>query len=179
VIGVNSAVARELGLTGPVLVGDWYVSATVPGQRRGEVIAAARRLLTGHRQVEVVYTKEEIAAHPMPTARAEDWSILDRLRASFDPQRSGDLAVIYKPNVTPIPKPVAGYVATHGSVWDYDRKVPILFWWKGVTPQNRSESAMTVDILPTLARLIGLKVRQSEIDGHCLELKAAPAPTCQ
>jgi hypothetical protein len=139
----------------------------------------ARQLLTSHPQVEAVYSKEQVAAHPMPTARAEAWSVLDRLRASFDPQRSGDLAVVYKPNVTPIPKPIAGYVATHGSVWDYDRKVPILFWWKGLAPQDRRESAMTVDILPTLASLIGLKVSQSQIDGHCLDLDAGPASNCK
>jgi len=179
VTGISSAVASALGLPAPVLVGDWYVNATVPPARRGEVLEKARQLLTRHPQVEAVYSKAEIAAHAMPTARPENWSVLDRLRASFDAQRSGDLAVVYKPNVTPIPKPIAGYVATHGSVWDYDRKVPILFWWPGIMPQDRSDSAMTVDILPTLASLIGLNVRQSEIDGHCLDLKVGTASKCR
>ena len=179
VAAISSQVASTLSLPSPVLVGDWYVNATVPPARRNEVLATARQLLSRHPQVEGVYTKEEIAAHAMPTSRPEDWSVLDRLRASFDSQRSGDLAVVYKPNVTPIPKPIAGYVATHGSVWDYDRKVPILFWWRGIPPQDRRESAMTVDIMPTLASLIGLKVRQSEIDGHCLQLKASPASNCR
>ena len=27
-------------------------------------------------------------------------------------------------------------VAGHGSPWDYDRQVPILFWWQGAASQN-------------------------------------------
>ena len=61
------------------------------------------------------------------------------------------------------------YVATHGSPWDYDRRVPILFWRRGMTPSDRSEAIETIDIMPTLAASIGLAIDQSKIDGHCLE----------
>ena len=48
--------------------------------------------------------------------------------------------------------PTRGYVATHGSLWDYDRRVPILFWRKGMTGFEQPLSVETVDIAPTLAR---------------------------
>jgi hypothetical protein len=131
---------------------------------------AARTLLGAQPQVEAVFTQAEIAAHPLPSSRPESWSLLDRLRASFDPERSPDLAVVYKENVTLISDAGGKNVATHGSPWDYDRKVPILFWWNGAPKQDRPESAMTVDILPTLASLIGVPVPQNEIDGHCIDL---------
>ncbi|HEY6916341.1 MAG TPA: alkaline phosphatase family protein, partial [Allosphingosinicella sp.] len=121
----------------------------------------------------------EVAAHPLPVARPEKWSTLDKLRASYDPQRSGDLLVILKEHVSPIAKPRTGIVATHGSVYDYDRKVPILFWRKGIAADNRSESAMTVDILPTLASLIDLPVPQAEIDGHCLDIVPGEETNCR
>jgi hypothetical protein len=61
------------------------------------------------------------------------------------------------------------YVATHGSVWDYDRRVPILFWRPGIAGTTVEHSAETTDILPTLAAMIGLSVEPGSIDGHCLK----------
>jgi hypothetical protein len=176
---IGSEIGRRLGLTVPPFVGDWYLNAALPAATRSQVLKLARELLSKQPQVEAMFTKAEIAARPMPGARPESWPIADRIRASFDPNRSPDLFVVYKENVTLIPKPLAGYVATHGSVWDYDRKVPILFWWKGIAPDNRSESAMTVDIEPTLASLVGLAIPPAEIDGHCLDLVAGPETNCR
>jgi len=92
------------------------------------------------------------------------------------PPRSGDIVVALKPRVTPIADPARGYVATHGSFWDYDRRVPILFWRKGVRGFEQPLSVETVDIMPSLAALIGLPV--SGVDGHCLDLDEGPATTC-
>jgi predicted AlkP superfamily pyrophosphatase or phosphodiesterase len=178
IAAISAQVARRLGLTDPVLAGDGYLTPNVPPGRRNEVLTLARQLLTAQPQVHSVYTKTEVAVHPMPKAPPEDWSILDRLRASYDAERSGDLEVVYKPNVTP-PRTTKGYVAGHGSAWDYDRKVPILFWWPGLAPQNRPESAMTVDIMPTLASLVGLTIPQGEVDGHCLDLLPGPESNCR
>lgn len=176
--GVGEAVAARLGLPEPVFAGRWYIRPSVPAARRGEVLAEASAILRAHRQVAEVYGAEQVRAHRMPTGPAERWSMLDRLRASYDPERSGDLFVVYRENVTPIADGTRGSVATHGTLWDYDRNVPILFWWKGIAPEEHGESAMTVDIMPTLASLIGLAVPSSEIDGHCLDILAGPESNC-
>src|SRR3546814_8689978 len=94
---------------------------------------------------------------------------MDKLRAPYHPQRSGDFIIALKPRVTPIPESGVGYVATHGSVWDYDRRVPILFWRKGLAAFEQPNAVMTVDIMPTLASLIGLPVDASKIDGRSEE----------
>ncbi|MBL7373164.1 alkaline phosphatase family protein, partial [Escherichia coli] len=86
-----------------------------------------------------------------------------------DPQRSGDLVIALKPRVTPIAGTEGGSIATHGSFWDYDRRVPILFWRKGMTGFEQPLSVETVDIAPTLAALIHVPV-PVEIDGRCLDL---------
>ena len=98
------------------------------------------------------------------------------MRASYDPGRSGDLIVILKSQVTPIAKPGPTYAATHGSPWDYDRRVPILFWRQGARAEERSEAVATVDILPTLAAQIGLRVPPREIDGRCLVVAGRRCP---
>ena len=125
------------------------------------------------------FTAADIAAAPAPSAPVDEWSLLDRVKAGFDPERSGDFVVLLKPYVTPIPAGGPGFVATHGSPWGYDRRVPILFWWKGMTGFEQPNAVETVDILPTLASLIGLDVPSSEIDGRCLDLIAGGASNCR
>ncbi|GGB16254.1 alkaline phosphatase [Sphingomonas metalli] len=176
---VGAAIGRDLGLTGPVLLGgegDVYLSTALPAAQRSRVLAEAVRRYKTLPQVAAVFTGAEIAASPMPSTPPETWNLLERAKASYDPDRSGDLLVLLKPRVTSIEKPAAGYVETHGSPWDYDRRVPILFWRKGMTGFEQPLSVETVDIMPTLAATIGLKV--SGQDGRCLDLDPGPADTC-
>ncbi|RYG28639.1 hypothetical protein EON81_28155, partial [bacterium] len=44
----------------------------------------------------------------------------------------------------------------HGSVWDYDAHVPIIFRAKGIKPGIYTRPVHTSDIAPTLSRLLGL-----------------------
>ena len=181
---LGKAVAEKLGLPQPLLYsdgpfGDMYLAKTLtPAQRK----AASTELLArwrAHPQVEAVVTGEELAKYPISKRSPDVWTLMDKLRASYNPQRSGDFVVVLKPRVTPIPESGLGYVATHGSVWDYDRRVPMLFWRKGIAGFEQPNAVMTVDILPTLAGLIGLPVDVTKIDGRCLDLLSGPATSCR
>ncbi len=177
---VGAAIARDLGIAGPVLLGtegDIYLADTLTPAQRTRVLAEAVRRYAALPQVAGAFTAAQIVATPMPTSPPETWTLLERLRASYDAQRSGDLLVLLKPRVTTIEKPAPGYVETHGSPWDYDRRVPILFWRKGMTGFEQPLSVETVDIMPTLAATIGLPV--SGQDGRCLDLDPGPADTCR
>lgn len=180
-IGNEITKALKLKIAGPAIIAqgaDIYVSRDVPQRRRAAVLKRARAALAASPLVEAVFSGAELAALPPTTRPPEAWSLADRARASYYPGRSGDLIVALKPRVTPIAKPRRDYVATHGSFWDYDRRVPILFWWKGVAPFEQPLSVETVDILPTLAALIDLPVPAAEIDGKCLDLDAGMADSC-
>ncbi len=176
---VGKAIAAKLGLPGPVLLGDlandvWIDRSLKPADR----VRAEREAIAFYRaqpQVYAVFTARQISRIPMPTASPEKWAIAQRIRASFDSKRSGDLYVVLKRNVSPIATPGPGYVATHGSVWDYDRRVPILFWRRGMTRSDRPEHVSTVNILPTLAAEIGLPI-STPIDGHCLSIEGVACP---
>jgi arylsulfatase A-like enzyme len=61
-------------------------------------------------------------------------------------------------------------------VWDYDRRVPIIFWRNGYAAQNVAVPAQTVDILPSMAAMIGLALPGAGIDGQCLP--QAPGAAC-
>lgn len=158
--------------------GDYYIAHGLPKAQHDAILAKAREFLLQSPQIEAVLSAEEIAATPKPTTPPNEWTLRERAAASYDKARSGDFYVILKPYVTPIPDGSGRYAATHGSIWDYDRRVPMLFWWKGMTGFEQPNPVETVDILPTLASLIGLNVPASEIDGRCLDLVAGPASNC-
>jgi hypothetical protein len=60
-----------------------------------------------------------------------------------------------------------GAVATHGSPWDYDARVPLIFWGQAFAPGRYATPARTVDIAPTLAQALGL-VPSERVDGRVL-----------
>ena len=54
--------------------------------------------------------------------------------------------------------------ATHGSPWDNDAHVPVLFWGNGVKPGVFTEFVRVVDMAPTLAELLKIKPTE-KLDG--------------
>jgi arylsulfatase A-like enzyme len=177
---VGAAIGAQLGLKGPVLYGegsfgDMYVDRALSPRDQARAKAAAVAAFRAHPQVETVFTKEQLAAAPPPTSPPDQWSLIDKARASFDPERSGDFVVLLKKDITPIAN-TTSYVATHGSPWDYDRRVPILFWRRGMAQTLRNDAIETADIMPTLAASLGLAVDQKAIDGKCLT--AIPTVAC-
>lgn len=182
---MGPVLGQRLGLPGPLIFGDsvfgdFYIDRALPEADRRRVLDEAVRAYRAHRQVFAVFTRDEILATPSPSYPPDSWTLLQRVRASFDAERSGDFFVVLRPRVTTLTTVGAtGSVATHGSVWDYDRRVPILFWRRGMTPFEQPLAVETVDIMPTLAGLIGLPIAPDSIDGRCLDLDPGPGTTCR
>lgn len=159
--------------------GDLYVNRQLKPADRARVTEALVQLLKAHPQVAAVYTSVEMAQVPMPTGNPQDWTIKERTRVSYDPVRSGDVIVLLARGVTPIPEPMPGaYIATHGSVWDYDRRVPMIFWRPGIMRFEQAMPVDTVDIAPTLAAVLGLNIPDGSFDGRCLDLDGGTGNTC-
>ena len=78
--------------------------------------------------------------------------------------RSGDLMVVPKEFWFMSPRAVIG--TTHGSPYEYDTHVPVIFFG-GPVKSGRSKASVTpADIAPTLADLAGVKLPMAE--GHAL-----------
>ena len=158
---------KGAGLLGEGPFGDIYVDRGLSPADQARMLAAAVRAYKAHPQVEAVFTGDQLAKTPVPTGSPDRWSLIEKARASYYPGRSGDFIVLLKRDITPI-SDISRYVATHGSPWDYDRRVPMIFWRKGM-PGGLSDTAVdTTDIMPTLAAMIGLPVVAGSIDGKCL-----------
>jgi predicted AlkP superfamily pyrophosphatase or phosphodiesterase len=184
---LSKAITAKTGIapaSGPLLFGDgpfgdYYVNKSLTPQQRTEVTAALMAMLAANPEVAVAFTRQQLSEQPMPNGSPQDWSLIERARASFDPERSGDVVSLLKRGVIPIPDPTPGYTATHGSAWDYDRRVPMLFWRRGLTGFEQPNPVETVDIAPTLAALVGLPVPTGTFDGRCLDIDPSAGDTCQ
>jgi hypothetical protein len=169
---IGQKLTKEMGLSGPGLLapsnfGDVYVDRKLAPADRKRLLSAAVAAYRANPQVEAMFTPSEIERTPVPTTSPETWTLLQRVRANYYPGRSGDLYVLLKRDVTPIANTTRS-IATHGSAWDYDRRVPILFWRPGTRGAAIDRAADTVGIMPTLAAMIGLEIQPGSIDGHCL-----------
>jgi predicted AlkP superfamily pyrophosphatase or phosphodiesterase len=71
-----------------------------------------------------------------------------------------------------------GGSAQHGSPWDYDAQVPIVFYGPAFRPGHYDTVVRVVDMAPTLAQVIGARPTE-RLDGHVLRaaLRAAPGAT--
>ena len=168
---VGKTIAAKLKLSGPVLIGgffgDIYLDRALKPADRARAQREAVAAYSRHPQVAAVFTAGQLRRVAVPATSPDKWTLAERARASFDPQRSGDLIVLLKNHVTPIAD-TSFYISTHGSPWDYDRRVPILFWRPGMTAADRNEPIETIDIMPTLSAMIGLRIVSASIDGKCL-----------
>lgn len=179
-------VSRKTGISAPQgkllygggSSGDIYLGAGLTTKQRKTVTAALVALLQAHPDVDAVYTADELKAMSMPHGNPQDWTMVQRVRASFDPERSGEVLMMTRRGVVGIADPAPGYTATHGSPWDYDRRVPIVFWRKGMAGEEQPAPIETVDIAPTLAALVGLKPAAGTWDGTCLDIDGSEADTC-
>ncbi len=72
---------------------------------------------------------------------------------SFNLDRSGDLFVVLEPFAVPAGSETG---TTHGSPWNYDTHVPMLFWGSAFRRGEHSEPCQPADLAPTLAAALGL-----------------------
>ncbi len=171
---LNSALQTQLNLSFEPIVGDdpqqLTINVGLDEALRSKVRDATVAWLKQQPEVREVFTRAEVEAATVPPHTAPDkLSFAQRFHESYDRDRSGDIAVAYAERTTfGMPRGPGDTVAGHGSPWDYDRQVPILFWWPGAEPQTRDTPIETVDIAPTLAAIAGVKT--PEVDGQCVDL---------
>ncbi|MEN5177025.1 alkaline phosphatase family protein [Brevundimonas diminuta] len=182
---VNAALKARFGLDADPVVSSAGGFVIVDKDRkslveplRSQVLAAAIELLNGEPQVALAVARDELLAEPVPASdNPEELSLRQRLRLSAVAGRSPDILRAWQPGLTGQGR-VGGAISSHGSPWDYDRRVPIVFWWPGAEGQERFLPMRTIDIAPTLANLIGVKP-DAPIDGRCMDLPQFAKGRCE
>ena len=184
VADVGAAVQDKLKLAANPLAGDPYEIYILPPPG-GDAALVARisdatvAELRTRPEVYTVFTKAEALASMPPKGKpVDELTLVERIAESTDAVRSGDVMAVLKPYTTVgVPLGLGDTIGGHGSVWNYDRRVPILFWWPGAQGYEQPLPVETVDIAPTLAAVAG--VPTPVVDGRCLDLDRTPATTCR
>jgi hypothetical protein len=115
-----------------------------------------------------------IAVTAVPAlAQRQVW--LERFARGYFPGRSGQLFVVPREGVVVTDRDPL-YAFMHGSPWDYDSRIPILFYGSPFVRQGRwTTPATQQDIAPTLGALIGAPT-SSTYTGRILPNVAATTP---
>ena len=88
-----------------------------------------------------------------------------RLRNMIHEQKSADVFVLVEEGYV-----YRSYGTSHGSPYDYDAHVPLLFSREGRMRKVISDSVETVDIVPTILDILNIKTKVN-FDGRVLPLK--------
>jgi predicted AlkP superfamily pyrophosphatase or phosphodiesterase len=87
----------------------------------------------------------------------EGWSdqkLLASIRNNYHPARAGDIYIVQDPYWFNFDKgPVA---AMHGSPWNYDTHVPMIFTGTGIKSKTVYRTVQPADLAPTLSALLGM-----------------------
>lgn len=83
--------------------------------------------------------------------------ISDSVMANFNPDRSGDIYVVFEPHWFVADFDGLSVASAHGSPWTYDTFVPVIFAGPGIPPGRVARRISTVDLAPTIASFLGTK----------------------
>jgi len=98
-----------------------------------------------------------IPSGALASGRVPDTPLIKSILRNYNPQRSGDIFLVFDPNRFINDFDGLIVAATHGSPWRYDSYVPIMFAGPGIPAQQISRPVETIDIAPTLSLLVGAK----------------------
>jgi predicted AlkP superfamily pyrophosphatase or phosphodiesterase len=133
------------------------------GVDRAEAEGVVATAMRQHPQVARVYTRQQILdGRPA-------YDVIDaRVLRSFHPRRSGDLEIVLDPFWIR-----GGSGATHGSPYNYDSHVPLMFMGPGIRPGRYYKAAALNDAAPTLAALLDIEMPSGSV-GRILDEMLEP-----
>ena len=98
-----------------------------------------------------------VSSSALSNGRVPDTPLIQSVLRNYNPNRSGDIYVVFQPNRFINDFDGLTVAATHGSPWRYDTYVPIIFAGAGISSQRIDRMVHTVDIAPTLSLMVGAK----------------------
>lgn len=140
-----------------ILYTDVYLMPDVPAlmAEHREAIGMVQKALTNVPGVARVFDEDQLS-------RVDNRDPVQRAAAlSHYRGRSGEIILIPKRNWI-----ASSAGTTHGTLYDYDQRVPVIFFGAGVHAGRLEDAVTPADIAPTLARLTGIQLKDT--DGRAL-----------
>ena len=98
-----------------------------------------------------------VSSSALRTASLPDTLLMRSILRNFHPKRSGDIYLVFEPNVFINDFDGLIVASTHGSPWRYDTFVPVIFAGAGLPATKVSRPVTPYDIAPTLAAYLNVK----------------------
>ena len=98
-----------------------------------------------------------VSSTALRTDNLPDTMMTRSIMHNFLPKRSGDIYLVFEPNVFINDFDGLTVASTHGSPWRYDTFVPVIFAGAGLLAMAVSRPITPYDIAPTLAAYLGVK----------------------
>lgn len=143
-----------------------YLTDNVLGtELESQVIALFKTEITKWTEVKRVYTKEELLSKT-----SENWQQM--VASGYDKERSGELIFILQPGYLPktADTPGSHKGTSHGSAFNYDTHVPVLFYGKDILPQDVFTPYEIVDITATLVHILDVQRPNTAVGKPMIEL---------
>lgn len=98
-----------------------------------------------------------LSSSELQNNQVEDSPLTRAVLHNFNHKRSGDIYIVFTPDV--FINDFDGLIvsSTHGSPWRYDTHVPVIFAGNGLKAAQFSEPITPYDIAPTLSAIVGAK----------------------
>lgn len=100
---------------------------------------------------------QAVSSSELREGNLPDTQINRAILNNFNPNRSGDIYLVFEPHWFINDFDGLEVSSTHGSPWQYDTYVPVAFGGMKIPAQRVLRSVLTVDIAPTLAALLVTK----------------------
>lgn len=111
-----------------------------------------------------------VSSSALRVGRFPNTPLIQSVLRNYNPNRSGDIYVVFQPNRFINDFDGLTVASTHGSPWGYDTHVPIIFAGMGIPAQRINRLVHTVAIAPTLSLLVGAKPPTGAFDAPLSEV---------
>lgn len=129
-----------------------------------EVRRVAVQAISSSPHVARIYTWDQLTGGRAPIDRFDE-----RVIRSFHPRRSGDLDIVLDPYWIR-----GSTTATHGSPYNYDSHIPLIFMGKSVRPGRYYQHAALNDLAPTLAAILDIEIPSGSLGRILGEIIQSP-----
>ena len=117
----------------------------VPESKAEEVAAQAA---ASQAEVAAAFTRTQLLTGSLPHS-----PLARKAANSFNSKRSGDVFLVLMPYAVPSSSATG---TTHGTPWNYDAQVPLIFWGSAFKPGFYATACQPIDLVATLAARLGL-----------------------
>ncbi|MCP4766412.1 MAG: alkaline phosphatase family protein [Gammaproteobacteria bacterium] len=111
-----------------------------------------------------------VSSTALESGNLPDTQMVSSILRNFHAKRSGDIYLVFEPNVFINDFDGLTVASTHGSPWRYDTFVPVMFAGAGLPAATVNRPVTPYDIAPTLATVLGVKPPSGAIGKPLVEV---------